>query len=142
MIGKLHCNTKQVRKGQWWKQVYLYWKCYCFSMTQQIKSCFNHVSNLKELTSINIEWQFFWGLVWGITHFYRSKNIYCVCVPLLLWLVYFLPHFWGAFPCFFPENYVCMASIQERFLTKSGLWWRAYCIWIILCKPTVYTLGL
>ena len=29
---------------------------------------------------------------------------------------------------------LCMVNIQERFLIKSGLWWRAYGSWKQLCK--------
>ena len=44
-------------------------------------------------------------------------------------IVHALPHFWSPFLCFqggLEILSLCMVSIQERFLIKSGLWWRAY----------------
>ena len=45
--------------------------------------------------------------------------------------VYFLPTFWSPKNVFSRGFFLkildlCMVSIQERFLIKSGLWWRAY----------------
>ena len=32
--------------------------------------------------------------------------------------------------------FLCMVSIQKRFLIKSGLWWRVYSIWDILMQTS------
>ena len=51
--------------------------------------------------------------------------------------VYFLPTFWS--PKTFLRGFflkilaLCMVSIQERFLIKSGLWWRVYGMYLS-CK--------
>ena len=47
------------------------------------------------------------------------------------WFVYFLPHFERS-KTFFLRSFfhkiltLCTVSVQERFIIKRGLWWRAY----------------
>ena len=58
--------------------------------------------------------------------------------------VYFLPRLWRPFLCFQGGAFqkilsLYIFSIQERFLIKSGLWWRAYGIlfWFMKFDETV-----
>ena len=69
--------------------------------------------------------------LYSSTHtFIEIYYIFEITVHYFLWLVYFLPHFWRPFLLltFFCKimSLYYMVSIQECFVIKHGLYWRAY----------------
>ena len=70
----------------------------------------------------------------------RQLYIYCThaIITRSLYIFYpiFVDHFFVFKEIFKKILSLCMDSIQERFLIKSGLWWRAYGIYknLLYCR--------
>ena len=76
----------------------------------------------------------FWFKVGNSTINYRM----CAIITRGLYIYYpiFEVHFFVFNEVFFRKNSV-LVSIQDRFVIKSGLWWRAYGIWKVPTMKTV-----
>ena len=94
---------------------FLYWQC-----------CFDWEENVWKLKFLFLAKKLdqFWFSVVAIARLPYARHY----KPRL---VYFLPHFWKPFLCFQGGFFqkilsLCMVSVQELIVIKSGLWWRAY----------------
>ena len=86
---------------------------------------FPSASSLQGLPD-TMSYKSIWSRIWYYIHILYM----CQCKS---WLVYLLPHCWRLFflikEVFSQVLSLCMVSIQEWFVIKSGLLWRAYGNW-------------